>query len=262
MTARMRFSVAAGLAAIVSLAAARAEAGATVAITEFQSVGGESPALAQQLEDEFVLGLVRYGVQVLDAGEMKKRLDGRPELQHCDSSPCRKTIGQQLEVKYLVNVRVDLTGNSYKTVVRVFSTDGAPTAELPVVTKSKTCDVCTVLEARESMLRIADMLRPQLEEAAPAAPAPPPPPPPRPASLAVPIVAAMVGVVTAAVGFAVIGSNGTCTGTLCSENRSRSALGGALVGAGAVTAVAGGYVTLVRSRGGDPVTGVAVAFQF
>ena len=75
-------------------------------------------------------------------------------------------------------------------------------------------------------------------------------------------VAAMVGVVAAAVGVAILGSNGTCTGTLCSENRSRSALGGALIGAGAVAAVAGGYVTFARLRNGDPVLGVSMAFQF
>jgi hypothetical protein len=72
----------------------------------------------------------------------------------------------------------------------------------------------------------------------------------------------MVGLVGIAVGFAVLGSNGACTGTLCSENRTRSAVGGGLVGAGAVAALAGGYVTIVRSRGGDPVTGLAVAFRF
>jgi hypothetical protein len=39
-------------------------------------------------------------------------------------------------------------------------------------------------------------------------------------------------------------------------------VGGGLIGAGAVAAVAGTYVTLIRSRGGEPVTGVAVAFRF
>ena len=258
----MRSAVAVGLAAVLSLAAANAEARVRVAISEFQIVGGDSPALALQLQDGFVLGLVRSGVQVFDAPDTTKRLDGHPELQHCDSSPCLKAIGQQLDVRYVVRVHVDVAGNSYKIVARAFSTEGAAPAALPIATKSKTCDVCTVVEAREAMLRVADMLRPQLEEPTPQVPLPPPPAPARPPSVAMPIVAAMVGVVTAAVGLAVIGSNGSCTGTLCAENRTRSALGGALVGAGAVTAVMGGYVTFVRSRGGDPVTGVAVALRF
>jgi hypothetical protein len=258
----MRTAVAVGLAAVLSLAAARAEARARLAIAEFQIAGSEAPALALQLEDGFVLGLVRSGVQVVDTADTVKKLDGHPELQHCDSSPCLKAIGTQLDVRYVARVHVDVAGNSYKIVARVFSTEGSAPAALPIATKSKTCDVCTVVEARESMLRVADMLRPQIEEPAAPTPALPPPPAPSAPSLALPIVAAMVGALSVAVGFAILGSNGACTGTLCSENRSRNALGGALIGAGAVAAVAGTYVTVVRSRGGEPITGVAVAFQF
>jgi hypothetical protein len=255
----MRTAIAVGLCAVVSLAAARAEARVRVAIADFEIAGGDSPALMLQLEDGFVLGLVRSGVQVIDVVDTAKKLDGHPELQHCDSSPCLKAIGQQLDVRYVVRVKVDVAGNTYKTVGRVFSTEGSAPAALPIATKSKTCDVCTVVEAREMMVRLADMLRPQIEEPVAAAPPPPPAVASRAPSVALPIVAAMAGLVSVAVGAAVLGSNGSCTGTMCSENRSRSAWGGALVGAGAVAAVAGGYVTLVRLRGGDPVTGVAVA---
>jgi hypothetical protein len=262
MARRMRTAVAVGLAAVLSLAAGGAEARVRVAIADFEIAGGDSPALALQLQDGFVLGLVRSGVQVIDAADTAKKLDGHPELQHCDTSACLKAVGQQLDVRYVARVRVEVAGNSYKTVARVFSTEGTAPASLPIATKSKTCDVCTVNEARESLVRLADMLRPQLEEPAPAVPVPPPAPPPRPPGIAMPIVAAMAGVVSVAVGFAVLGSNGTCTGTLCSENRTRSAVGGVLVGAGAAVAVMGGYVTVVRLRGGDPVTGVAVALRW
>ena len=262
MARRMRNAVAVGLAAALSLAAAGAQARVRVAIADFEMAGGDSPTLAPQLQDGFVLGLVRSGVQVIDAADLAKKLDGHPELQHCDSSPCLKTIGKQFDVKYVLRVRVEVAGNSYKTVARVFSTEGSAPAALPIATKSKTCDVCTVVEARESMLRLADMLKPQLEEPAPAVPVVPPAPAPRPPSLALPIVAAMTGAVAVAVGFAILGSNGSCTGTSCSENRTRSAVGGALIGAGVVTAVAGTYVTIVRSRGPDPITGVAVAFRW
>ncbi|HEX4406317.1 MAG TPA: hypothetical protein VH560_15875 [Polyangia bacterium] len=258
----MRIAVAVGLAAFLSLAAAKADARVRVAVAEFSIAGGDSPALATQLQDGFVLGLVRGGIQVLDDAETAKRLDGKPELQHCDGAPCLKTIGQQLDVNYVVHAHVDVAGNSYKMVARVFSTEGTPSAALPVATKSKTCDVCTVAEAREGMLRLADTLRPQLEEPAAQVPLAPPPPPPRAPSVAGPVVLAMVGVVAAAVGVAILSSNGTCTGTLCSENRSRSALGGALIGAGAAAAVGGGYVTFARLRNGDPVMGVQIAFQF
>ena len=58
------------------------------------------------------------------------------------------------------------------------------------------------------------------------------------------------------------GTNGSCTATGCDENRTRSAAGGILIGAGAALAIGGTYVALVRSRGNDPVTGVAVAFRW
>lgn len=263
----MRTAWAVGLAAFLSFvamsfAAARAEARVRLAIVEFQLEGGTSPALALQLQEGFQNGLLRSGASVLDAAETAKRIEARPELQHCDTSVCLKALGQLLDVRYLVRVRVDAAGNSYKAVARVFSTEGATPPELPLTTKSKTCDVCTVAEARETLLRLADTLRPQFEEPLPLAPLPPAPPPPPP-SVAGPIVAAMVGAIAVAAGFAVLSSNGDCTGTLCDENRTRSAFGGALIGAGAVVAVAGTYVTIVRSRGGhDPVTGVNVAFRW
>jgi hypothetical protein len=261
MARRMR-TVAVGLAAVLSLAAGAAQARVRAAVADFEIAGGESPALALQLQDGFVQSLVRAGVQVLDTTDTNKKLDGHAELQHCDSSTCLKAIGQLLDVRYVVRVRTEVAGNSYKTIARVFSTEGTAPASLPIATKSKTCDVCTVVEARESMARLADMLRPQLEEPAPAVPVVPPPPPPKPPGITLPIVAAMVGAVSVAAGFAVLGSNGSCTGTNCSENRTRSAIGGGLVGAGAVVAIMGTYVTIVRSRGGEPVTGVAMTVPF
>jgi hypothetical protein len=259
----MRFAPALGLVVAVGslLAAAPASARVRVAIPEVQIEGGGSPALVLQLQDGFVLGLVRAGIQVLDPVDTGRRLEGHPELQRCDTSPCLKAIGQLLDVKYVVRVRVDVAGNTYKTVARLFSTEGAVPAALPVATKSKTCDVCTVAEAREIMLRLADALRAHLEEPVVAA-APAPAPPPAPPSVAVPVTAAMVGALAIAAGFAVLASNGSCAANACSENRSRNVLSGALIGAGAAVTIAGTYVTVVRSRGGDPVTGVAVAFRW
>jgi hypothetical protein len=243
------------------LTAAPASARVRLAITEFQVEGGGSAALATQLQGGFVLGLERGGLHILDSADVAKRLDGHPELQRCDGSPCFKAVGQQLDVKYLVTVKVDVAGNSYKTVARVFSTEGSAAAALPIATKSKTCDVCTVDEARESMGRLADILRPNIEEAAaptPVVAARPAPPP----SVAVPLVAAMTGAIAFATGFAVLSSNGSCSGSGCGENRTRNAVGGVLIGAGAAVAVMGTYVAVVRLGGREPVTGVAVAFNF
>lgn len=246
--------------------AAPAPAKVRVAIPDFQVEGSSSPALALQLQDGFVLGLVRAGAQVVDPVDAGRKLEARPELARCDSSPCLKSIGQLLDVRYLVRVKVEVAGNSYKVVGRVFSTEGPAPAALPLANKSKSCDVCTVAEARDVMLRLADTLKAYLDEGPasqqPSIPADPPPPP---AHLAGPVMAAMLGGVAMAVGAAVLGTLGSCDAMKCSENRTRSAFGGAMLGAGAVVTFMGAYVTIERSRvaaSPGPTTSVSVALRF
>jgi hypothetical protein len=147
-------------------------------------------------------------------------------------------------------------------VVRLFSTEGAAPAALPIATESKSCDVCTVAEARATMLRLADALRAHIDELTPPAPPPPPPAPPPPPRRIGPALLAMAGALSIAAGAAVLASEGSCTGAMCSENRARNAVGGVLIGAGVALTVTGAYVTIVRSRGADPVTGVAVAWRW
>jgi hypothetical protein len=258
---RLTAAVALGLFASAGLASA-ANARTRVAIPDFQIEGGSSPALGIQLQDGFVLGLVRGGIQVLDPIDTARRLEGHPELQHCDASPCLKSIGQLLDVGYVVRARVEVAGNSYKSVVRLFSTEGAAPAALPIATESKSCDVCTVEEARGTMLKLADALRGHIDELTPPAPPAPPAPPPAPPHLVGPILLAMAGAVAVATGAAILESEGGCSAMSCSENRTRNAAGGLLIGVGAAFTLTGAYVTIVRSRGGDPVTGVAVAWHW
>lgn len=261
----MRLFAAAALGVLALTTTARAHAAATrirVAIPEFQLEGAPPPALGIQLQDGFVLGWVRAGAQVLDPSDTAKKLEGHPELQRCDASPCLKAIGQLLDVGYIVRVKVDVAGNSYKSVGRLFSTEGAAPAALPIATESRTCEVCTVAEARAVMLRLADGLRAHVEETGPApapTPATPQAPPPR---LLGPVLVAMAGALAIGAGFAVLATNGSCTATACDENRTRSATGGVLIGAGAALAIGGTYVTIARSRGAEPVTGVALAFRW
>jgi hypothetical protein len=260
----MRISAAVGLALMILAGVApAAQARARVTISEFQLEGGAPPALALQLQDGFVLGLVRAGVQVVDPTDTAHKLEGHPELQHCDSSPCLKAIGQLLEVGYLVRVKIEVAGNSYKGVARLFSTEGAAPAALPLATESKSCEVCTVAEARSTMLKLADAIRSHIDEPAPPPPAaPPPPPPPAPPHVAGPMLLAMGGALAVAAGAAVLAGNGSCSGTTCSEGRARNAMGGVLIGAGAALTVTGAYVTIVRMRGTDPVTGAAIGWRW
>jgi hypothetical protein len=253
------------------LAPATAVAKARVAVPEFNVEGDGTPALALQLQDGFVLGLVRGGIQVLDPVDVSRRLEATPELGGCDSSACLKNIGRLLTVNYVVRVKIDVAGNSYKMVARLFSTEGATPAALPISTKSRTCEVCTVAEAREHMLKLADALRPDLEETAIAPVAPPLPPPAPPVSLVPSLIAAMGGAVAVGIGIALFATMPDCHGTgvpTCSENRTRSALAGGLIGAGAVTSLVGTTITIYRSRmapgpaGSGTVTTVALAVRF
>jgi hypothetical protein len=261
----MRLYAAAALGMLALTAATSAHAAATrirVAIPEFQLEGSPPPALGIQLQDGFVLGWVRSGAHVLDPSDTAKKLDGHPELQRCDASPCLKAIGQLLDVGYVVRVKVDVAGNSYKSVARLFSTEGAAPAVLPIATESKTCEVCTVAEARAVMLRLADALRAHVEDNAPPQVPLSSSPTSSPPRLLGPVLVAMSGALASAAGFAVLATNGSCTSTGCNENRTRSAAGGILIGAGAALTIGGTYVTIVRSHGGEPVTGVTLAFRW
>ena len=112
------------------------------------------------------------------------------------------------------------------------------------------------------MLRLADGLRAHIEDNAP--PISPVPAAPTPASARVlgPVIVAMIGALAIGAGFAVLATNGDCTAAACDENRTRSATAGVLIGAGAALTIGGTYVTIVRSHGGDPVTGVTLAFRW
>lgn len=256
--------------AVLLLASATAQAKLRVAVPEFKVDGDGTPALSLQLQDGFVLGLVRAGIQVLDPVDVSRRLEATPELTGCDSSACLKNIGRQLGVTYVLRVKVDVAGNSYKMVARLFSTEGSAPAALPISTKSRNCDVCTVAEAREYMLKLADAVKPDLQEAAPPPVAPPHAPPPPPPSLVPPLMTAMAGALAVGLGIALFATMPDCRASsvanACEDNRFRSALAGGLIGAGGVTAVVGTSMTISRSHGRQPgglaLTSVALTLPF
>lgn len=202
-----------------------------VAVAEFSLEGdGASPALSNQLQDGFVLGLVRGGLDVLDSTDVHKGLAAAPELENCETSLCLKRGGELLAARFVLRVRVGVNGNSYKMTARLFSTEGSAPAALPLAAQSRSCDVCTASEARDHMIKLADGMRARIEEQAPAPPAAPPPPPPHAVAGPLAIVAAGVAAV---VGGALVISSASSSG------KGRPALGGALMGAGVGTAVLG-----------------------
>jgi hypothetical protein len=251
-----------GFAALVAAPRA-ASAKLRLAVPEFKIDGDGTPALTLQRQDGFVLGLVRAGVQVLDPLDVSRRLEGSPELKGCESSPCLKNLGRLLAVRYVLRVKIDVAGNSYKMVARLFSTEGDAPAALPLATKSRTCDVCTVAEARDYMLRLADALRPDLiDDPAPAPTVPAGPAAHPPTSLLPPLVASMAGLVSIATGAALLLTMPDCHAPTagpnrCSDNRLRSAFAGGLIGAGVVTSAVGTTVMIARLRTPAAVPGGA-----
>lgn len=202
---------------------------ARLAIVDFQLAGTEtSPALALQLQDGFSVGLTRAGLRVLDLVDVGRRLERSPELQRCETSTCLKRLGQVLEVPHVVRLRVEAAGNTYKMTARVFSTEGSTPGVLPIDTQARYCDVCTVDEAREHMIRLGEAIRRPFEEPPVAIAAPPPPPPrPRPSRVG-PALGLVSGVAAIVAGAAVLAAT---------EDRGRgsAAFAGGLMGVGMAT---------------------------
>jgi TolB-like protein len=219
-----------------------------VAIQEFQVEGeAASDVLGLQLQEGFMIGLVRAGIPVLDSTEVARRKKESPELEKCDSSLCLKRLGQLLEVRHLLRVRVNVSGNSYRMTARLFSTEGASPAVLPTETQSRFCDVCTVAEAREMMIRLADAIRGPIEAPIVVVPLPPPPPPPKPSRR--PLAGLAAGLVALAAGATIL--------FVADEGKPLSAVGGGLMGAGLTVSAISVYLMAVdpgRERPGLVVT--------
>jgi hypothetical protein len=229
---------------------------ARVAIRELVVEGEDaSTALGMQLQDGFVVGFVRAGIQVLDSVDVARKLEGHPELQKCDTPICLKRLGQLLDVRYLLLLKVTVNGNSYRMTARLFSTEGSTPAVLPVDSQSRFCEVCTAAEAREVMLRLADAIKRPIEEALAAAAPQPAPPPPSPSM--VPVVGLGAGLL------AVVGGSLLIV-TAESNDKTLPALGGALIGAGA-TVVGVSIHTMATDparAGRKPAVGLSVAFRW
>jgi hypothetical protein len=138
---------------------------------------------------------------------------------------------------------------------RLFSTEGSTPAVLPVDSQSRFCDVCTVAESREVMLRLADAIKRPIEEAIAAATPVAPPPPPKPSIL--PVVGLGAGLL------AVVGGSILIVAA-DSNDKTLPALGGALAGAGA-TLVGVSIHTMATDparAGRRPAVGVTVAVRW
>jgi hypothetical protein len=191
-----------------------------------------------QLRDGFLIGLVREGVDVIDSIDVGKQLARAPELQGCETSPCLKRLGDLLSVRFVLRVKISVTGNSYRMGFRLFSTEGAAPAALPFANQSRVCDVCTVNEAREHMIRLAEGVRTRIEQYSAPPPAAAPAPQRSHASAFVTVAAGLAAII----GGALVVASSPDTG------KRGPTLGGAMMGLGLGSSLFGIWVTFDENR--------------
>jgi hypothetical protein len=215
-------------------------ADARVAVEEFSIEGVEgqevSPALDLQLEDGFVLAFARAGIAIIDSAAVHRKLENNPELKRCEIPLCFKRLGEVLRARYLMRVKITVVGNGYKATARLLDLTDSAAAGLPVKTQSSACDICTVAEAREMMIKLGDAVRIPIEDALRPPPPPPPPPPPFRLDPSILIGTAFAAAVAGAI--IAIASPDPSTGVAVAA--------GALIGGG-LTATAVGVHALVQS---------------
>jgi hypothetical protein len=139
----------------------------------------------------------------------------------------------------VVRVKISVTGNSYRMAFRLFSTEGAAPAALPFANQSRACDVCTVNEAREHMIRLAEGVRTRIEQYS--APTVPPGSPPLQRSRT-------SGVLTVAAGVAAILGGALLIASSPDTGKLPPAVGGAMMGLGLSSSLLGLYATFDESR--------------
>lgn len=234
---------------------------AQIAVEEMVVEGDDSSgALALRLEADFVESLTRSGVSVMSSAEVARKTEGRAEIKSCDSIVCLKLLGQALDVKYVLRVKVHLAGNSYRATARLFSATaaaGATIALVPIETQSRFCDACTIEEARQMMTRLAEAIRRPIPGAV--GPSPPPGPAPTPPTKhTVPAAALAIGVAAAILGTAIIF-------TASADTKTVPALGGGLIGSGLAASTVGLYLVLDRApvpAASHAPRGAGVALRF
>ena len=232
---RLYAAAALGLLALTTTSARAATTRIRVAIPEFQLEGSPPPALGIQLQDGFVLGLGPRRRAGARSGRHREEARGpsraaalrRLALPEGDRPAAGRRLhrarqgrrrGQQLQERR--------RGCSRPRARRRRRCRSRPNRRAATSARSpRRARSCCA-----SRTRLRAHIEDNAPPAAPAARARRRPPPPR---LVGPVLVAMVGALAIGAGFAVLATNGSCTATGCDENRTRSAAGGVLIGAGA-----------------------------
>ncbi len=138
------------------------------------------PAAATEVRDRFheavTRGLQTGGDEVVPAAEVRLRLGAVTEMLECDGAvACVASVVQALHVAHVVASDIEISGKDYAIKLRLLDQSGRELAKV-----DEPCDICTVKEADEAVLRAATKLATAAKalpaEIKPVEPVPPPKP--------------------------------------------------------------------------------------
>lgn len=163
-----------GLSALVVVGGAASAAERVAAL-----VPQTRPVAATEVRDRFheaiTRGLQASGDEVIPASEVRLRLGAVSEMLECDGGvACVASVVQALRVARVVAADIDISGKDYTIKLRLLDPSGRELAKV-----DEPCDICTLKEADEAVLRAATKLataaRGAAAEIKPEATAPPKP---------------------------------------------------------------------------------------
>jgi hypothetical protein len=139
---------------VVLLPAGAASAAGRVAALVPQIKPPAAPELRDRFHEAVTRGLQAAGEDAVAASEVRLRLGASEELLGCaGTGPCVARATQALRVDRAVATEIDVTGKDYTIKLRLVDAVGR---ELTKV--DEPCDICTVKEADEAVMRAATKL--------------------------------------------------------------------------------------------------------
>jgi hypothetical protein len=131
-----------------------------IAILSFKTLGEQLPDQARgPMRSSLSGGLASAGFEVVADEEVARQLSKASGLAGCETSACMRRLGELVGAAYVVKASVEVVGNArYVITLQVVSTaDGQEIARVDDV-----CEVCTLVEANDSLSNAAAALKAKL----------------------------------------------------------------------------------------------------
>jgi len=131
-----------------------------IAILSFKTLGEQLPDQARgPMRSSLSGGLASAGFEVVADDEVTRQLSKSAGLAGCETSACMRRLGELVGAAYVVKASVELVGAArYVITLQVVATaDGQEIARVDDV-----CEVCTIVEANDSLSNAAAALKAKL----------------------------------------------------------------------------------------------------